>query len=106
MTFNFKSISLAVAGVLSLSSCAITQSVENNKETVIGCAVGTGLGVLIGNYLGGKKGMVYGGAAGAAIGCTVGYDFQKKREALEQLAKTENLDIQFTSISASKDSDT
>ena len=105
MKSNFKSISLAVAGVLSLSSCAITQSVEDNKETVIGCAIGTGLGVLIGNYLGGKKGMVYGGAAGAAIGCTVGYDFQKKREALEQLAKTENLDIQFTSISASKASD-
>ncbi|AUD59252.1 hypothetical protein AYJ58_06995 [Shewanella sp. Pdp11] len=102
MKSNLRSISLAVAGVLSLSSCAITQSVEDNKETVIGCAIGTGLGVLIGNYLGGKEGMVYGGAAGAAIGCTVGYDFQQKREALEQLAKTENLDIQFTSISASK----
>ncbi|MCU7986018.1 MULTISPECIES: OmpA family protein [Shewanella] len=105
MKSNLKSISLAVAGVLALSSCAITQSVEDNKETVIGCAIGTGLGVLIGNYLGGNEGMLYGGAAGAAIGCTVGYDFQQKREALEQLAKTENLDIQFTSISASKASD-
>ena len=101
MKSNLKSISLAVAGVLALSSCAITQSVEDNKETVIGCAIGTGLGVLIGNYLGGNEGMLYGGAAGAAIGCTVGYDFQQKRESLEQLAKTENLDIQFTSISAS-----
>ncbi|MEL4302173.1 OmpA family protein [Shewanella sp. ZOR0012] len=105
MTSNFKPIAVAVVTALSLSSCAITQSVEENKETVIGCAIGTGLGVLIGNYLGGKKGMAYGGAAGAAIGCTVGYDFQKKREALEALAKTENLDIQFTSISASTNAD-
>ena len=58
---------------------------RNNKETVIGCAIGTGLGVLI-ELFGGKEGMLYGGAAGAAIGCTVGYDFQKKR-SIEQLAK-------------------
>ncbi|MEL4280590.1 MULTISPECIES: OmpA family protein [Shewanella] len=105
MTSNFKPIAVAVASALLLSSCAVTQSVENNKETVIGCAIGTGLGALIGNYLGGKKGMAYGAAAGAAIGCTVGYDFQKKREALEALAKTENLDIQFTSISTSVNAD-
>lgn len=105
MVSSFKPIAVAVASALLLSSCAVTQSVENNKETVIGCAIGTGLGALIGNYLGGKKGMAYGAAAGAAIGCTVGYDFQKKREALEALAKTENLDIQFTSISSSTNAD-
>lgn len=105
MISNFKPIVVAVTSALLLSSCAVTQSVENNKETVIGCAIGTGIGALIGNYIGGKEGMAYGAAAGAAIGCTVGYDFQKKREALEALAKTENLDIQFTSISASTNAD-
>lgn len=105
MTTNFKAISIAVASALCLSSCAITNSVENNKETLIGCTIGTGLGGLIGNYLGGKNGLVVGAVAGAALGCSIGYDFQKKREALEQLAKAENLDIEFTSISASKTAD-
>jgi outer membrane protein OmpA-like peptidoglycan-associated protein len=100
---KLKPLSVAVFAAFSLSGCAITQSAKNNKETVIGCAIGTGIGALIGNYIGGKKGMLYGGAAGAAIGCTVGYDYQKKREALEELAKSENLDIQFTSISSSTD---
>lgn len=98
---QIKTVAMAVTSALMLTSCAITQSVENNKETVIGCAIGTGVGALIGNYLSGKKGMVYGAAAGAAIGCTIGYDAQKKREALDALAKTENLDIKFTSISTS-----
>ncbi len=35
MTSNFKPIAVAVVTALSLSSCAITQSVEENKETVI-----------------------------------------------------------------------
>lgn len=105
MASNLKPIAVAVVSALLLSSCAITQSVEKNKETVMGCAIGTGVGVLIGNYLGGKDGMAYGAVAGAAIGCTVGYDFQKKREALEALAKTENLEIQFTSISTPKNAD-
>jgi outer membrane protein OmpA-like peptidoglycan-associated protein len=98
---KIKAVAMAITSALALSSCAITQSVENNKETVIGCAIGTGVGALIGNYLSGKKGMAYGAAAGAAIGCSIGYDAQKKREALDALAKTENLDIKFTSISTS-----
>jgi outer membrane protein OmpA-like peptidoglycan-associated protein len=103
---KIKAVAMAITSVLALSSCALTQTVENNKETVIGCAVGTGIGALIGNYLGGKNGIAYGAAAGAAIGCSIGYDAQKKREALDALAKSENLDIKFASISTSPKSQT
>ncbi|AZG74133.1 OmpA family protein [Shewanella livingstonensis] len=98
---KIKPIAVAVAVVFSLTSCVSTDPLKKNKETLIGCAIGTGLGALLGNYIAGKDGIAYGAAAGAAIGCTIGYDVQKKREALEALAKAENLNIQYASISTS-----
>ncbi|MCT8985796.1 OmpA family protein [Shewanella phaeophyticola] len=91
--------------IFSLTSCVSTDPLKKNKETLIGCAIGTGIGALLGNYIAGKDGIAYGAAAGAAIGCTIGYDAQKKREALEALAKAENLNIQYASISTSTSTD-
>ncbi|MGI2224762.1 OmpA family protein [Shewanella frigidimarina] len=98
---KIKPIAVAVAVVFTLTSCVSTDPLKKNKETLIGCAIGTGIGALLGNYIAGKDGIGYGAAAGAAIGCTIGYDVQKKREALEALAKAENLNIQYASISTS-----
>ena len=100
---KIKPVALGVAVVFILSSCVSTDPLKKNKETIIGCAIGTGIGALLGNYIAGKDGIGYGAAAGAAIGCTIGYDAQKKREALDALAKAEDLNIQYASISTSSE---
>lgn len=100
---KIKPVALGVAVVFMLSSCVSTDPLKKNKETLIGCAIGTGIGALLGNYIAGKDGIGYGAAAGAAIGCTIGYDAQKKREALDALAKAEDLNIQYASISTSSE---
>ncbi|MFO6424081.1 OmpA family protein [Motilimonas sp. KMU-193] len=102
MLMRFKKAPIALGICLSLSSCAVTDQLAANKETLIGCTLGTGLGAVLGKQLAGDEGAYIGAALGAAIGCSIGYDFQKRREQLEQLAKEEQLDVQFTAISTDK----
>lgn len=93
---------LACSVTLTLSSCAMTKAASDNRETLTGCAVGTGIGALIGNKIAGEDGAWAGAALGAFVGCSIGYNYQKKREALEAFAKEEQLSIQYTQISAVK----
>lgn len=99
---RFIKTSLGVAVAMSLISCSATQSIKNNRETITGCAVGTGIGALLGHRIGGNDGAWVGAAAGALIGCGIGHDMQKRRQALEQLAQQAQLDIEFASISVDK----
>tara|TARA_R110002033_G_scaffold170712_1_gene213907 strand:- start:3148 stop:4683 length:1536 start_codon:yes stop_codon:yes gene_type:complete len=100
---KIKPLALAIAVVFSLTSCVSIDPLKKNKETLTGCAIGTGIGALLGNYIAGKDGMKYGAITGAVIGCAIGYDAQKKREALDALAKAEDLNIQYASISTSSE---
>lgn len=98
--FGRSLITISVAAAL--SSCALTQNISDNRETITGCAIGTGIGALVGKKVAGKDGAWAGAALGALVGCSIGYDYQKRREALEEFAKQEQLSIQYTQISASK----
>lgn len=72
----------------------------SNNARNIGIAVGTIGGAVIGGLIGNKKpgAVVGGGVAGGAIGALIGIDIDRKRCALAQIAKNNNLEVTFQDI--------
>lgn len=88
-----------VIGALALGGCATLDNAGKRYGTAIGCVGGAVLGAGLTYALTGdaEKALI-GGGAGAAIGCMAGRNWQSRLQRLEQLAKDENLNIQFETL--------
>jgi outer membrane protein OmpA-like peptidoglycan-associated protein len=94
MTNAFRFTTLATALLLA-SGCSTAQLDELGKNygTAILCGAGLVAGGAAGYAVNGKKGALIGAAAGTAVGCYAGSVWQSRMQALDRIAKEENLKI-------------
>jgi outer membrane protein OmpA-like peptidoglycan-associated protein len=85
---------LVAALATTLPGCVTMQELGSNYGQQLGCVTGLVAGTLIGKKLGDdSKGALIGAGIGTAIGCYAGSVWQSRMQALEAVAKEENLSI-------------
>ncbi|WP_305856636.1 OmpA family protein [Balneatrix alpica] len=91
---------LAIATLsLALPGCTGMQQIGSNYGQQIGCLTGALAGAVIGQKLGDDStGALIGAGVGTAIGCYAGSVWQSRMQALEHIAKEENLPLTVTSL--------
>lgn len=80
--------------VTSLPGCVSMQEVGSRYGQQLGCLTGAVAGAVIGKKIGDdSKSALIGAGIGTAIGCHAGSIWQSRMQALEEIAKQENLSI-------------
>ncbi|WP_049621350.1 OmpA family protein [Frateuria defendens] len=98
-------LTLLTSACYVLTSCATLDQAGAKHGAEIGCATGAVLGGVLGNIIGQKSGnrtigTATGAAVGTALGCYVGNHWQKRQQALQELAAREHLSIETEPLSA------
>ncbi|HIF9268191.1 TPA: OmpA family protein [Photobacterium damselae] len=100
---KYKSLSLAVAISLGVTSCASNNFGGISTPTLIGCASGVIIGGLAGKAIGDDQGALIGAGVGALIGCSAGYYWTIREENLAKLAEKEKIDVAFERVGSKTD---
>lgn len=103
-------VTLLASACYLLTSCATLDQAGARHGTAIGCGVGALVGGVLGNIVGqrtGNRGLAtaVGAASGAAIGCYVGNRWQKREQALQELARREHLQIETQMLALASPTD-
>jgi outer membrane protein OmpA-like peptidoglycan-associated protein len=102
---------LLISACYLATSCATLDQAGARHGTAIGCGVGAVVGGLLGNVVGQKTGnrqlaTVAGAAVGTAIGCYAGNRWQKREQALQDLATREHMRIETQTLAVAPSSRT
>lgn len=100
---KYKSLSLAIAISLSVTSCVSNNFGGISTPTIIGCASGAIIGGLAGKAIGDNQGALIGVGIGALIGCSAGLYWTIREENLAKIAEKENVDVAFERVGSKAD---
>lgn len=94
---NKKILTSSIIASLFLGGCT-TSHINENIGKISGTIIGSAGGAAIGKKIAGDKGKVIGALIGGSIGYFIGDEIDQRRQNIEQIAKEENIQLQFTDL--------